>query len=374
MRIKMNDQIIRATKEFQAADKLASGASRSAHKANSVLETYKSQSERLKNWKSIMSTAPVVAFTVIFIVVSIGEYLVSKEIYREFNEKWPWAIAIVFFVAGLFVSEFLVYKLFGQKRSWKRYELKRDENNNSKTNDEIDLSIKKITTNFFIFGLVLGLLIIAAIGFLSYKRVQGELAAGMRETGFGIMDFMPVILYIIEIISGAFIWYLIKQLGLGFTVKKLWKRFSSFVLSCYRDTAASIKKYQDAEQENYDPFQVQLSDNIHTAFYRNNSFTLDNKEKYISTPKKMNDYFNLNLIDKDGQPLRRHITIISDYKFTASGSTNADGKLTLEIEGTFPGDSCKRIFIRQSADTEEFIAISEEYDLDVKKVHDVIIG
>jgi len=370
----MNDQLIRANKEFQVADALASNASKHAHSANGILETYKSENGRLTNWKSIMSTAPVMAFAVIFIIVSIGEYLVSKEIYREFNEKWPWAIAIVFFVAGLFVSEFIVYKLFGQKRAWKKYELKRDPNNNSKTNDEIDYSIKKITNNYFIFGVILGLLIIAAIGFLSYKRVQGELAAGMRETGFGIMDFMPVILYIIEIISGAFIWYLIKKTGLSIHVKKLWKKFSHFATACNRDTAASIKKYQDAERENYDPFKVQLSDNVHTAFYRNNSFTLDNKEKYVSVPTKMNDYFNIHLIDKDGTPLRRHITIITDYKFTASGSTNAEGKLTLEIEGTFPSDSCKRIFIRQSADTDEFISINEEYDLDVDKWHDVILG
>jgi len=128
----MNDQLIRANKEFKVADDLASSASVAAHKANSVLTEHKSEKERLTNWKSIMSTAPVMAFTVIFVVVSIGEYLVSKEIYREFNEKWPWAIAIVFFVAGLFVSEFIVYKLFGQKRAWKKYELKRDPNNNNK--------------------------------------------------------------------------------------------------------------------------------------------------------------------------------------------------------------------------------------------------
>jgi len=370
----MDDQLIRANKEFQVADTLASNASKLAHKANGFLEKFKSENERLTNWKSIMSTAPVVAFTVIFIIVSIGEYLVSKEIYREFNAKWPWAIAIVFFVAGLFVSEFIVYKLFGQKRAWKKYELKRDKNNNSKTNDEIDYSIKKITNNYFIFGLALGILIIAAIGFLSYKRVQGELAAGMRETGFGIMDFMPVILYIIEIISGAFIWYLIKKTNLAFKVKGLWKKFSNLVISCNRDTAMSVKKYQDAEHENYDPLKVQLSDNIHTAFYRNNSFTLDDKEKYVSIPVKMNDYFNINLIDENGNPLRRHVTIITDYKYAASGSTNVDGKLTLEIEGTFPRDSCKRIFIRQSANSDTFIAISEEYDLDVNKWHDVILS
>jgi len=370
----MNDQLIRANKEFKVADDLASSASVAAHKANSVLTEHKSEKERLTNWKSIMSTAPVMAFTVIFVVVSIGEYLVSKEIYREFNEKWPWAIAIVFFVAGLFVSEFIVYKLFGQKRAWKKYELKRDPNNNNKTNDEIDASIKKITNNYFVFGAILGLAIIAAIGFLSYKRVQGELAAGMRETAFGIMDFMPVILYVIEIISGAFIWYLFKKINLACKVNKLWKRFTKFVLSCSNNTASAIRKYQDAEQENYDPLKVQLGDNIHTAFYRSNSFTLDDKEKYVSVPQKIDDYFNINLMDKDGNPLRRHITIITNYKFTASGSTNAEGKLSIEIEGTFPRDSCRQIFVRESANADEFVSISEEYDLDKDKVHDVIIG
>ena len=226
----MNDQLIRANKEFQVAETFASNASKQAHKANIALKTYKLEKERLDNWKSIMSTAPVMAFTVIFFIVSIGEYMVSKEIYREFNDKWPWAIAIVFFVAGLFVSEFIVYKLFGQKREWKKFELKRDKNNNSKTNDEIDDSIKKITNNYFLFGALLGLLIIGAIGFLSYKRVQGELAAGMRETGFGIMDFMPVILYIIEIISGSFIWFLIKKIRLGIDVTNLWEKFSSYAV------------------------------------------------------------------------------------------------------------------------------------------------
>jgi len=370
----MNDQLIRANKEFKVADNLASNASKLAHKANMALELYKSEHDRLNNWKSIMSTAPVTALTAIFFIVSVGEYLVSKEIYREFNDKWPWAIAIVFFVAGLFVSEFIVYKLFAQKRAWKKYELKRDKNNNSKTNDEIDASIKKITNNNFVFGALLGLLIITAIGFLSYKRVQGELAAGMRETGFGIMDFMPVILYLIEIISGVFIWYLIKKIRLGIDVTNLWEKFSDFAASCYKDTAAAIKKYQDAEHENYDPLKVQLSDNIHTAFYRNNSFTLDDKEKYVSLPEKINDYFNIKLIDVNGAPLRRHITIITDYKFSASGSTNEEGKLTLEIEGTFPMDSCKRIFIRTSADTDDFISINEEYDLDVNKWHDVILS
>jgi len=369
-----NDQQIKAKKEFEIADGLAKSANESVQTASLSLKDYKEEKNRLVNWKSIMSTAPVLLFTVIFLIVSVGEYLVSKEIYREFNANFPWLIAIVFFVAGVFVSEFLVYKLFKQKRNWKRFEIDRDPNNNSLTDDEKAASIKKITTNFFIFGIVLGLLLIAAIGFLSYKRVQGELAAGMRESSFGVMDIMPVLLYIIEIISGSFILYLFKQMGLSRKVKNLWKKFNTNVSASSSLASKAIKKYQDAEKLDFDPFNLTISDSIHTVFHRNKTFTLDNKEEYVNEVKKMNDVFNIHLIDKEGKALIRDIAIITNYKYSAKGSTNAEGKLTLQIENTYSGDSCKQIFVRESSNSDEFVTINGDYDLDNEKIHTVIIG
>jgi len=368
-----NDQI-KAKKEFEVADKLASQANESAHAANIALKKYKEENDRLTNWKSIMATAPVVLFTIIFFIVSVGEYMVSKEIYREFNDNYPWLIAIVFFVAGVFISEFLVYKIFKQKRNWKRYELNRDPNNDSLTDDEKSNAVQKVTTNYFIFGVLLGTLLIGAIGFLSFKRVQGELAAGMRESGFGVMDLMPVLLYIIEIISGAFILYLIKQISLSFRVKSFLKKFNNNIQETNLNTGKAIKKYQDAEKLNFDPFHLTVSDNIHTVYHRNKVFTLDNKEEYVTVTPKMNDVFNILLVDKDKNPLSMDIAIITDYKYTAKGSTNREGRLSLEIEGTFPGDSVKQIFIRESANATKYETVKGDYDLDKKKVHQIILS
>jgi hypothetical protein len=368
------NQQIRAKKEFEAADLIAQSANKAANDANVTLLDYKEQKDRLDNWKNIMATAPVFLFTVIFIIVSIGEYLVSKEIYREFNSKVPWLIAIVFFIAGVFVSEFLAYKMFRQKREWKFYEQKRDRNNLTKTDGEIETNIKKFTLNSFIFGVVLGLALISAIGFLSFKRVQGELAAGMRESGFGVMDIMPVLLYIIEIISGAFVLYLLKETGLVMKVKGLNKKFNTLVGSCNALTGKAVLKYQDAEKENYDPLEVMVSENIHTIFHRHNSRNISDKEKYITPANKFDDTFNIVLKDKEDKPIKRNVTVITDYKFSASGVTQANGKLTLIIVGTYPDDSVKHIFVKESSNSEDFQRITGDYDLDVNKEHELIVG
>jgi len=368
-----NNEQVKATKEFLAADKLARAANDASHHAKVALKDWKEEKYRLDNWKSIMSTAPVVLFSIIFVLVSIGEYYISKEIYREFSRKMPWLIAIVFFVAGVFVSEFLVYKIFKQKRDWKRFEIDRDPNNNNLTDDEKSNMIKKITNNFFIFGLILGILLVTAIGFLSYKRVQGELAANMRTSGFGIMDTMPMLLYVVEIITGAFVLYLLKEIGQIIKVKGLWKKFNKMTLLTHKLSTDAIKKYLDAEKLDYDPFNVPLTDNIHTTFYRNINKSVDNKEDYIQEPEEMEDVFNLLLIDENGNPLQRQINIITNYKFSLSGSTNNEGRLALRFEKTFPGDSVKNIFIRKTAEDKDYISINGNYDLDRDTVHKVII-
>lgn len=368
-----SSQQIRAKKEFEIADTIARKANKFANDANLFYQEYTEQKDRLYNWKNIMATAPVLLFTIIFIIVSIGEYLVSKEIYREFNDKVPWLIAVVFFISGVFISEFLAYKMFRQKREWKFFEQKRDRNNLTKTDDELHSIIKKFTNNSFIFGLILGVLLVAAIGFLSYKRVQTEILANMRESGFGVMDLMPVLLYIIEIISGAFVLYLLKETGLVLRVKRLFKNFNQSAISCNELTGQAILKYQDAEKENYDPLEVMVSENIHTVFHRHNNYSTDNLLENVGIPTKMNDVFNVLLKNANNEPIRKHITVITDYKFSASGTTNTEGRLALEIVGTYPNDSVKHIFIKDAATSEQYKRIAGDYDLDENKVHELII-
>ncbi len=195
----------------------------------------------------------------------------------------------------------------------------------------------------------------------------------MRTSGFGIMDTMPMLLYVVEIITGAFVLYLLKEIGQIIKVKGLWKKFNNMTLATHKLSTDAIKKYLDAEKLDYDPFNVPLTDNIHTTFYRNINKSVDNKEDYIQEPEEMEDIFNLLLIDENGNPLQRQINIITNYKFSLSGSTNNEGRLALQFEKTFPGDSVKSIFIRKTAEDKDYISINGNYDLDRNTIHKVII-
>jgi len=367
------NQIIRAKKEIEEADRLAARANASTQNARELLEEYKKQKERLENWKRIMSTSPVTIFTIFFIVTSIAEYYFSKEIYREASDKFPWIVAIGLFVAGIGISELIAYKLDKNKRAWKRYEMDRDPTKLSLTDDEKEAEIRKFTNWRFAIGAILGIIFLTAIGYMSKLRVEEEIAIGLRESKFGLMDLLPVLLYMFEIFFGIYIVYLFKKFRLSLYVKKLEKKFDQTVANVSELTRKAIRKIDDAVREGINPFDFNSSDNLHTATYRNKRFTLDNKEEYIAEAEPMEDVFNIKLVDTEGNPLKMNVSILTDYKITMSGSTNDEGMLSMHIEKTYPLDSVKKIFIRKNASADEYVVVEGNYDLDKNKVHNIII-
>ncbi len=367
------NQIIRAQKEIEEADRLAAKANASTQNARELLTEYNQQKERLDNWKKIMSTSPVIIFTVFFIIVSITEYLFSKEIYREVSDQFPWIVAIGLFAAGIGISEMIAYKLDKNKRAWKKYEIDNDPNKDNLTNDEKEAEIESFTRSRFIFGVILALFLLVGIGYMSKLRVEEEIMAGIRESKFGLMDILPVLLYLFEIIFGIYVVYLFKKIKLGLYVNKLRKKFDQTVAKVSELTRLAIRKIDDAIREDINPFEFNSSDNLHTATYRNKRFTLDNKEEYIAEAQHMEDVFNIQLFDTQNNPLEMNISVLTDYKITMSGSTNKDGHLSLHIEKTYPLDSVKKIFIRKSASADEYIVVEGNYDLDKNKVHKIVI-
>ena len=190
------------------AKEYARNASTQWEKGRDLWKFFNRQSERLKNWKSIMSTAPVLAMNAAFIPVCIAEYYFSKEIYRNINEEVPWSIAVGFIAIGIVISEMLVYKIFKQKRNLKFYELRhQDDTNIDQPDDMLHRSVKQYSNQMFIIGIILAVGIIGLLYYFSNYRVQFEISAGTRATDgngkaipFGVQDLMPVGLYFFEII------------------------------------------------------------------------------------------------------------------------------------------------------------------------------
>ncbi len=375
MRNNQNDKNrdIKANKEFSVAEKWAHEAEKKIAEARKLLEEYKIQSERLENWKRIMSTSPVAILTVIFIVVAIVEYLISRKLYMEFNRYIPYIIALGFFAVGIFLSELMVYFLSANKREWKLYEMNRNPHLDHLTDDEKQLKVKKSARNSFWIGVMVSIVLLVAIGYLSKQRVLYEINAGMRNNGFGIMDSVPIILYAVELGTGMFVVYLFNRLSLGIKVSRLWKKFNKNVDEAHRFTANAVKKYQDAEKLQYDPFRHNVSDSVHEAFYRHAHRSIEDKEQYIEPVETVRDVFNVKFVDQNGNPLSKVFHVVTDYKFSASGATNGNEPFALVIDKTFPGDAVQHIYVKDNSETKDYVTITGHYELDKNQVHTIIL-
>jgi len=367
-------------KYYEIASSLAQKANHLIEVAGKTLNEYKIENERLDNWKKIMSTAPVRLLSALFVVIAIVEYLISVKIYEEFIPRAPWVVALGFLSVGVLVSEFIVYKISKAKRKWKKYELKRDPNNKNMIEPEIDAYISKFSNSRFIIGLIIGIFLIAMIGFLSYKRVQYEIGSEMRpaDLGFGIMDLLPLLLYIVEILTGIYVWYLIKEINLSLKVKSLLKKFNNITNQAHKLTSDVVHNFSKSEQNGLDLFNTNthIGEHIHTSFYRNKQFSLDDKEQFIKVPSKINEkdkenVFNVQVKDQSGNPIKhKNIFLVTEYKFTHAGAINQDGRFSTYFQGTFEGDAVRKILIELD---DKKIVKQGNWDLNQEIVHEIII-
>lgn len=366
-----NNIPVKAQKEYEHANSFANAANQNAKNALDVHSKYNEQNQRIKNWKYIMATAPVLAFTIIFIIISIGEYLFSKEIYRVALRNTPWAIAFIFFSVGIFISDLISFRLSPPKREWKKFELSRDPNLQNLTNDEINNKVSTYTNQQFIMGIIFAILALVIITYLSITRVQKEIAAGLRLTGFGVMDLIPIILYAAELIAGIYVRYLLKQITLQAYINKLWKQFKILLKKCAYNTRNAVKKYQDAEKEGYNPVDGHVGDNLHEAFYRNKMRDVSDELIYISKCEIKNFPINL-IIMQLNNPVCRHINFVTDYKYSYSAASDGTGKIAMQIN-SFDGDSIRDIFIKENAASNDSIYVMAAYAVSANCSHTILI-
>ena len=362
----------RALRHYEKANQNALLANAQTAEAKKVITEYKDQKERLENWKRIMSMQPILFFTGVFILVAIAEFVFSYEIYREMIPNAPYIIAIGFFGFGIILSELIVYYYSKRKRELKFYEARRNPLNDGKIDADIKKHIKKKAIITFVLGIIGTILLLLIIYKFSVSRAMLEISSGERVSPIGVQDWLPLLLYIAEIFTGIYIVYLFKKLGIQLRVAKLKRKLENLINSIKENTAEAINNYQQAEKEDYDPFALTVSDDLNTAYYRKINKSIDDKEAYINIPDKVPDYFNVKLVDTEGKPLAKHISVITKYKFTDTGNSDNDGNCNIVIN-TYPNDSVQFIFVRDAANSTEYHSIVANYDLNENEVYTLII-
>ena len=241
-------------------------------------------------------------------------------------------MGLIFAVLAVVIAELLVYRFFEVKRQWKSNELKRSERWAHYPEPIINKQVKKITHRQLIIGLILFVIMVGILSYMSWDRVNRLRGAGVRTESFGPIDLLPVILYIFEVFTGMFIWYIILRLFLGITVRSLKKKFHKSVDQCSELTIDAVQAFNKAEENGYDVFKNPVMRAVQEAFGRNGGLAESSGIEYISKLQTGTFPVKVKLLEMASkQPVSGNVRVITNYKFgAAKGAHNGDLDLNIE--------------------------------------------
>ena len=272
---------------YSISDEVAARANSASKRARDTFEVLKPEEAKLNQWDKIMSNAYVVPFTISFIVICILEYYFSREIYRDILPQAPWVIGIGIIFISIVIAELLVGMLSAHTRNRRFFEDKKILANASTPDSDIIRGVYKHARGQFIFGSILFIAIGGAIFYFSKERVAREIAAGIRESAFGIQDILPVLFYVLEVLAGLFVFYLFKRSVVAYKNYSNRKKYSKEVEIARQHTSESCKYFDNAEKKGYNTFLDDVSNNLHLGFYRN---------KHQNTNQQHLNYVNSSII------------------------------------------------------------------------------
>ena len=239
-----------ANNQYRYAVELTQDANHAVAYGREIFKSYSYQRDRMTEWDRTLSPsrATVLAFAILFPIIAMVEYLFSEELYRDVLPRYPWAMGLIFAVLAIVIAELIVYRFFQAKRQWKANELKRSELWKNQPEAVINKQVIKITQRQLIIGILLFITMIAILSYLSWDRVNRMIDASARVNAFGPIDLLPVILYVFEVFTGMFIWYIILRSFLGLQVASLRRKFNSAARQCNQLTIDAVQEFIKAKE------------------------------------------------------------------------------------------------------------------------------
>jgi len=358
---------------YTISDEVAARANSAFKRARDTFNILKPNEEKISQWDKIMSNAYVVPFTISFLVICVLEYYFSREIYRDILPQAPWVIGIGIIFISIVIAELMVGMLSSHTRNKRFFEEKKIATNASKPDSDIIKGVFKHARGQFVFGVILFIAIGGAIFYFSKERVAREIAAGIRESAFGIQDILPVLFYVLEVLAGLFVFYLFKRSVVAIGNWKKRKKYSKEVEYSRAHTSESCKYFDNAEKKGYNTFLDDVSNNIHLGFYRNKQQNTNQEHlNYVSEPEKEIQNFKAKFATVSGKSLKVTIDVLTEYKFKESKTSDENGMITLAIN-SYPEDQIKQFRITYFNENNEKTIedISGNYSLNNETPYDI---
>lgn len=335
---------------YQQAEKHAEKANELALDAREKLVIYKQLVELLKRWEEMMSQNPITLWTILFVLMAVGEFLVSIDLYIDLLPRAPWIIPLVIIGFSVVISHWLAYKFIPGLREIEFDSKRTSSSYHKRTDDDLRLEINRKSNLTLAVGLVFSIAITIVVYNLSQERVEREIGAGMRIKGFGFYDALPVIFYIAEIITGVYVVYLLKRLGKSFKAWRIKKRFDKLVRAVAHETNETIHSFETAEKSGLDLMSNTISESIHIAFYRNKNCNPSDEENYIKEPQNLQTFVKFQLIRSDKtKPLMANVHVYSEYNYAGVSASDDSGLVEIPFS-SFENDTIKRVVVEFSDD------------------------
>ncbi len=302
----------------------------------------------LDRWSEIMSHNPITIFTLIFILVSIGEYMISVELYTDLLPRAPFIIPLVIIGISVVISHWLAYKFINGFRLMEFDDKRQSTLLKNKTDEQIWQMVDKKSNQNFWFGLIAAILITVFIYFMSKERVDREIAAGMRTKGFGFYDALPVLFYIAEIVTGVYVVYLLKRIRKLMNSRNLSSKLQQLVQQVSHLTEEALRSFERAETEGLNILEKTISESIHIAFYRNKNCNPSDEENYIAEPINipLAAKFRITRADKT-KPLNAMVHIHTEYNYASTAASDDNGLVEHNFK-SFEGDTVKKLIVEFS--------------------------
>ncbi len=268
------------------ANKAATQAAVHAQKGRHYKNLYDKDSERLENWRAIMSNEAIRKNLIIFLIAVTLEIIFSFRIYQAIFTEPQNQDPSVFLplMAGLFVAALAALNsyLYGfsneSLKNWMIYNYSIIPGSETPKFEIVEKVDKRAAWNLF-KGAALTLVLVGFVFLGSYARLEVAMKLdGDRLSALTILDIiMPVAAIIAEILSGIYMVYLMKYSALKLRLNRHYRKFQFHYKRCVDHSQFAYSLIEEAKQMG---LSIAPTQHLKEAAYRV-LFLSANKENYL---------------------------------------------------------------------------------------------
>ena len=159
-----------ANSYYQQAEAHALKANELASDAREKNVLYQELKNCLNSWADMMGQNPIAIWTLIFVLVAIGEYLVSYDLYVDLMPRAPYIIPIAIIGMSVVISHWLAHKFIGGLRQIEFEHKRQSPVMKKQTDEQIWGKVNRVANLNFAIGLLAALVFSVIIFYLSKER------------------------------------------------------------------------------------------------------------------------------------------------------------------------------------------------------------